>query len=270
MSLYTVRSKIARFAIIKPKMPLHQWIAKQSDKPDILLNASLYKSATSGIGTFYEDGKLTQNSGNGFGVGNIVNKPGDIQFGTPFDGTKWYDYLTGYYGLIQNGKKIDPPWNDAYVFGVKNKRIAIGKMKDGSICIVTHDSADIKAFREYAYNQGCVDLVNLDGGGSVSLYWQGKQIAKSTRTPYNAIAIWLEHESTNQGGKDIVKVKCVKRSQVYDVNGRLESGRYIDPGDICDLYPTVESATIQIKIVYPSGSTKRLAYVKDLSAFKAV
>lgn len=270
MSIYKITSPIAKFAIIKPHMPLHQWLAKQSDKPDILLNASLYKSATSGIGTFYEDGKLTQNSGNGFGVGNIVNKPGDIQFGTPFDGTKWYDYLTGYYGLIQNGKKIDPPWNDAYVFGVKNKRIAIGKMKDGSICIVTHDSADIKAFRNYAYNQGCVDLVNLDGGGSVSLYWQGKQIAKSTRTPYNAIAIWLKNKSADQGGKGIVKVKCIKRAQVYDVNGRLESGRYIDPGDICDLYMTVESATIQIKIVYPSGSTKRLAYVKDLSAFKAV
>lgn len=36
MSLYTIQSKIVRFAIIKPKMPLHQWLAKQSDKPDIL------------------------------------------------------------------------------------------------------------------------------------------------------------------------------------------------------------------------------------------
>lgn len=270
MSIYKITSKIAKFAIVHPKMPLYQWIAKQTDEPDILLNASLYKSSTSGIGTFYESGKLTQNAGNGFGVGNIVNKPGDIRFGQPFDGTQWYDYLTGYYGLIQNGKKIDPLWNDNYVFNKKNKRIAIGKMRDGSICIITHDNADIKTFRDYAYNQGCTELVNLDGGGSVSLYWQGKQISKSSRTPFNAIAIWLEHESTNQGGKGIVKVKCIKHAQVYDVNGRLESGRYIDRGDICDLYLTVESATIQIKIVYPSGSTKRLAYVKDLSAFKAV
>ena len=270
MSIYKITSKIAKFAIIHPKMPLYQWIAKQTDKPDILLNASLYKSSSSGIGTFYESGKLTQNAGNGFGVGNLINKPGDIRFGQPFDGTQWYDYLTGYYGLIQNGKKIDPPWNDNYVFNKKNKRIAIGKMRDDSICIVTHDSADIKTFRDYAYNQGCTELVNLDGGGSVSFYWQGKQIAKSSRTPYNAIAIWLEHESTDQGGKGIVEVKCTKRTPVYDVNGRLESSRYIDPGDICDLYLTVESNTIQIKIVYPSGSAKRLAYVKDLSAFKAV
>ena len=36
MSLYTIPNKVARFAIFKPRMPLHQWLAKQSDKPDIL------------------------------------------------------------------------------------------------------------------------------------------------------------------------------------------------------------------------------------------
>lgn len=266
MPIYKITSNIEKFAIIHPKMPLYQWIAKQNDKPDILLNASLYKSASSGIGTFYESGKLTQNAGNGFGVGNLINKPGNIRFGQPFDGTQWYDYLTGYYGLIQNGKKIDPPWNDAYVFGVKNKRIAIGKTRDGSICIVTHGNADIKTFRDYAYNLGCTELVNLDGGGSVSLYWQGKQISKSTRTPFNAIAIWLESKTANQGGETMT-VKCTKRTPVYDAIGRLESGRYVDPGDVCELYRTIEDGTIQIKIVYPSGASKRTAYVKDLSAF---
>ena len=36
MSIYKITSKIAKFAIIHPKMPLYQWIAKQTDKPDIL------------------------------------------------------------------------------------------------------------------------------------------------------------------------------------------------------------------------------------------
>ena len=36
MSLYTIQNKVARFAIFKPRMPLHKWLSKQSDKPDIL------------------------------------------------------------------------------------------------------------------------------------------------------------------------------------------------------------------------------------------
>ena len=36
MSIYKITSKIAKFAIIHPKMPMHQWLAKQSDKTDIL------------------------------------------------------------------------------------------------------------------------------------------------------------------------------------------------------------------------------------------
>ena len=36
MCTYKITSKIMKFAIIRPKMPLHQWLAKQSDKPDIL------------------------------------------------------------------------------------------------------------------------------------------------------------------------------------------------------------------------------------------
>ena len=36
MSIYKITSKIAKFAIIKTSMPLHQWLAKQSDKTDIL------------------------------------------------------------------------------------------------------------------------------------------------------------------------------------------------------------------------------------------
>lgn len=36
MSIYKITSPVDWFAIIKPRMPLHQWLAKQSDKPDIL------------------------------------------------------------------------------------------------------------------------------------------------------------------------------------------------------------------------------------------
>ena len=272
MSIYTITSPISRFDIIKPKMPLHQWLAKQTDKPDILLNASLYSNINTGIGTFYEAGKLTQNEGKGWGVGNIVGDLGNIQFGQPFDGPQWYDYLTGYYGLIQNGKKIDPPWADAYVFGKKNKRIAIGKNKHGQICVATGASMDIKAFRDYGYSNGLTEMVNLDGGGSVSLYWQGKQVSQSSRTPYNAIAIWLKHEDKEDDKPmaDTIKVKCLRKTLVYDAAGKVQVGRYIAAGDVCQLKLEVEPKTLEVAVQYPAGSTKRWAYTKDLGNFKAV
>ena len=269
MSIYTITSTISRFAIIKPNQPLHQWLAKQTDKPDILLNASLYTKDHNGIGTFYEAGKLTQDNGSGYGVGNIVGALDDVRFGKPFDGTAWYDYLTGYYGLIQQGKKIDPPWNDAYVFGKKNKRIAIGKDKQGHICVATASGMDIKEFRDYGYSNGLTEMVNLDGGGSVSLYWNGQQVSKSSRTPYNAIAIWLDKED-DKPMAGYTQVRCTRKTLVYDSNGRVQNGRYIASGDICQLSLDIDGRTVQAAIQYPAGNTKRWAYVKDLTNFRTV
>ena len=48
--IYPIDRPIRRFAVIRPGMPLHQWLARQQDKPDILFNASLYKSVRQGIG----------------------------------------------------------------------------------------------------------------------------------------------------------------------------------------------------------------------------
>ena len=36
MPIYKITSEITKFSIIHPKMSLYQWIAKQTDKPDIL------------------------------------------------------------------------------------------------------------------------------------------------------------------------------------------------------------------------------------------
>ena len=149
--IYPIPRPIRRFAVIRPGVPLHQWLARQQDKPDILFNASLYKSVRQGIGTFYENGRLTQNAGSGWGFGSLQGRPGEVAFGTPFDGTAWQDYLTGYYGLIRQGEKCDPPWSDRYVFEKKHRRIAFGRLADGRLCVVTHPGADIAAFRDYGW-----------------------------------------------------------------------------------------------------------------------
>lgn len=269
MSLYKIPRKIKKFEIFRPNMTLKNWYAKQTDKPDILFNASLYKSVSTPVGTIWDENNLVNNAGSGFGFGTVDKKT--VYFGKPWD-KQWADYLTGYYGLVQNSKAIDPPWKDAYVFDKALSRIAFGQLKDGTLAVFCEDGKTIKSFAADGVKQGFENLCNLDGGGSRALLWMGKWVYTSTRTPYNAIAIWLEDDArspsvtTSNEKIDGLQVKCTKKTQVYNKNGILEIGRSIDAGDICVINETITS-NLLIQIEYPVSSGTRTAYIKNLANF---
>lgn len=266
MTIYKITRKIKRIEIFSPDTPLKDWLPKQKDKPDILFNASLYTSKYQPCGTIWNNGKLINDQGKGFGFGTTTGK--DILFGFPYD-KKWYDYITGYYGIVQEGKAIDPAWTDKYVFNKKLTRIAFGQLSSGEFAVCVADGKTIKQFAKEGAAAGFKSLCNLDGGGSRALYWCGKWIYKSTRRPYNAVAIWLEPEEIIKVN-GTMNVKCIKKCNVYNTNGALEVGRFIAVGDVCQLYTSVEKGTLQIKIIYPSGGKQRVAYIKDLTAFKII
>lgn len=267
MSVYKIPRKIKKFEIFQPNMSLKNWYAKQTNKPDILFNASLYTSANKPIGTIWDNGKLVNDAGSGFGFGTTDNKT--IEFGKPWD-KQWKDYLTGYYGIVQNGQAVDPTWKDSYVFDKALSRIAFGQMKDGSYAVFCEDGKTIKTFAADGAKQGFVNLCNLDGGGSRALLWLGKWVYTSTRTPYNAIAIWLEDDEkttvSTSAKVDGFQAKCVQKSLVYNKNGKVEIGRSIDVGDVCVINNTV-LPNLLIEIEYPTSSGIRTAYIKNLTNF---
>ena len=272
MSVYKIPRKIKRFEIFRPKTTLKKWYNQQTDKPDILFNASLYTGTYKPCGTIWNDGVLVSNQGKGFGFGTVDKQT--VEFGQPWD-KQWYDYLTGYYGLVQDGKAIDPPWKDAYVFDKALSRIAFGQLKDGTLAVFCEDGKTIKTFAANGVKQGFQSLCNLDGGGSRALLWLGKWVYTSSRTPYNAIAIWLEDdEKTTSYNETVIndidvdgfKVKCIKRSIVYNKNGKVEVGRSISVGDICVIEPTMTS-NLLIQITYPTSNGARTAYIKSLANF---
>lgn len=267
MAVYKITRKIKRFEIFQPKTTLKKWYNAQSDKPDILFNASLYTSTNKPCGTIYDNGVLVSNQGKGFGFGTLSDRS-TVVFGGPWDNT-WYDYLTGYYGLVQSGQVIDPPWTDKYVFDCALSRIAFGQLNDGNYAIFCEDGKTIKTFAKDGANYGFKHLCNLDGGGSRALLWLGKWIYTSSRTPYNAIAIWLEEETAPKVEGDYLNIKCIKKTQVYNASGTLESGRYITAGDVCSLGTTV-SGNLLIEIIYPTSSGNRKAYIKNLTNFIVV
>lgn len=268
MSVYKIPRKIKRFEIFQPKTTLKKWYANQTDKPDILFNASLYTSTSKPCGTIWNDGVMVSDQGNGFGFGTIDKKT--VEFGSPYN-KKWYDYLTGYYGLVQNGKSIDPPWTDTYVFNKALTRIAFGQMKDGTLAIFCEDNKTIKTFSADAVRQGFQQLCNLDGGGSRALLWMGKWIYTSSRTPYNAIAIWLEDEPKVEVElkENEMRVICKKKTSTYNAKGSIEIGRSIAVKDECIIQKDIKNGLL-IEISYPTSSGMRTAFIKNLENFSEI
>lgn len=179
-----------RAEIVRPGVNLTVWAAQHL--PYAVCNACLYDRARVPIGTIIEGGKIIHDSGNGFGCG-VTWQSGELRFGSPWD-LPWKSFLTGYNSPVQDGRYVAPTWRDSYVFDCRLSRIGIGQ-KAGRLYIVTDDLATLKEFAEHAIAQGFETLINLDGGGSRHLWYDGKTIYSSPRTPYNAIAFYKNTSS---------------------------------------------------------------------------
>ena len=223
MSTYILPRKIKRFEIFRPGMPLKTWLDKQTDKPDIVLNCSLYHANGKPIGTIIDDGKMVNNAGGGFGFG--TDDGASVGFGGPW-AKAWKDYVTGYYGIVQQGKAVSKPWSDGYVFDQKLSRIAFGQLKDGRYAVFTANGVNIDQLAVQGVQSGFESLCNLDGGGSRALYWLGQWVHISTRTPYNAIAIWLEPDTKEEKPMSKPFKVCLDAGHYGNYNAGAVKGYY--------------------------------------------
>ena len=190
MQLFNVTG--LRAEIVRPGKNLTAWAAEH--QPFAVCNASLYTAAREPIGTIIEDGAMVHNDGNGFGCGVSV-RGGCLGFGMPW-GQAWTDYITGYNAPVQQGKYVAPAFADSYVFGCRLARIGVGRAA-GKTLIVTDDYVTLQEFAQHAIAAGFDTLVNLDGGGSRHLFYDGKTVYTSGRIPYNAIAFYATEGPEN-------------------------------------------------------------------------
>ena len=223
MSTYILPRNIGRFEIFRPGMPLKTWLDRQTDKPDILLNCSLYHSNGKPIGTIIADGKMVNNAGGGFGFGTADGA--SVGFGGPW-AKAWKDYVTGYYGIVQQGKAVSKPWADGYVFDQKLSRIAFGQLKDGRYAVFTANGVNIDQLAVQGVQAGFESLCNLDGGGSRALYWLGQWVHISNRTPYNAIAIWLDPDTKAEKPMSKPFKVCLDAGHYGNYNAGAVKGYY--------------------------------------------
>lgn len=189
LAVSAAADEIARVEIVQlGGKTMGQWYAAQVDKPDMMINGSLWDERGA-IGTIWQDGKLVRNEGTGFGFG--VNESGGCGMGDPW-AVKWRDYITGYPGLVKAGKAL-PDSVDSYVMNSKTKRSAVA-VAGKRLYFITADNMTVAALRNALVSFGVYSAINLDGGGSSRLFVNGKALNRPTddrRCP-NAIAVWLK------------------------------------------------------------------------------
>lgn len=113
---------------------------------------------------------------------------------------------------------------------------------------------------------GCVQAINLDGGGS-------SQVADHTGAYHTGryvpgfICIWLKPGKHKED--ETMEVIATQKISTYDAKGNKESGRYIAKGDACTITRTITDALL-VEVEYPISKGKRTAYVKSLDGFRVV
>lgn len=149
-------------------------------------------------------------------------------------------------------------------------RTAIGYTEQGELVLYVVTDTECYAAKKTAkqlaekmLSLGCVQAINLDGGGS-------SQIADKTgaytagRPVPGFIAVWLKETE-----EDTMTVRATKKICTLDAKGNKECGRYIAKGDICEVTKTITDALL-VEIEYPVSGGRRTAYVRSLEGLARV
>jgi len=83
---------------------------------------------------------------------------------------------------------LEPGFQEVRFTTAVTPRTALGKLADRKLVIVSSGAASIQQMRELMLQLGCVEAVNLDGGGSTALAYQGQII----RTPGRELTSTLQ------------------------------------------------------------------------------
>ena len=253
----------ARFEIV-PLNGKTQALFQTLRAPAAQINGSLFHNASSPIGTVIYDGVLAHDAGSGYGFG--VGRDGP-DFGGPWS-KAWRGYVSGYPGLIQNGRRMAQSISDPKVFNTPTRRSAVARKGERIFFIASAGNLTLNAFADRLLALGMTEAVNLDGGGSSQLYAGGKCLNRPTdnRKIANVIAVW-EGDGAETQNKEDVKLRAIatKKQPVYTASGAVEPGRYIDKGDACEVGSITQN--LLISVTYPTGSGPRKAYVRSLEGF---
>ncbi len=108
--------------------------------------------------------------------------------------------LSGAPDLVTNGKistaKLPPGFTDSRFTTVSAYRTAIGVKKDGLLLLVSAKNVRISELKEIMLKLGCVNAINLDGGASSGMYYDGKVITMPGRKLATLLYVYRDNPIT--------------------------------------------------------------------------
>ncbi len=171
-------------------------------------------------------------------------------------------YLAPYSYAVVDGEVRDGLRDNA-----KRGRMLLGITPD-SLVVLGFDDGDASRCSTAVAGQamqkrGCTFAMNLDGGASVQ--WAGRfGGCKGQRKVPAFLCVYLKKSEPET---EDVKLRAIatKKQSVYTASGAVESGRYIDKNDACEVGSITQN--LLIPVTYPTGSGPRKAYVRSLEGF---
>ena len=96
--------------------------------------------------------------------------------------------------LVQDGAaytQLDSGFTEARFTTAITPRTAVGSTADGKLLLVNVKAASIQQMRELMLRLGCVDAINLDGGASTAMYYQGQVLATPGRNLTSTLQVFV-------------------------------------------------------------------------------
>ncbi len=96
--------------------------------------------------------------------------------------------------LVQDGVKytqLDPNFSEARFTTMVTPRTAVGSTADGKLLLVNVKAANMNQMRDLMLALGCVDAINLDGGASTAMYYDGKVLASPGRNLTSTLQVFV-------------------------------------------------------------------------------
>lgn len=167
--------------------------AKKFPEVDFIINGGFWYPYSSSIFTYISNGIVrSDDTKHKYGLSVIGHK--ELSYGVKIAGEE--NFISGYPVLIKNGEIADNYKETPEIDGWK-ARMALGHTHlCTSVVICAVDAsvgATLRGMRQIMSYLDCYSAINLDGGGSTSLYSKGKCLNKQTdqRSVNNVIMIRL-------------------------------------------------------------------------------
>lgn len=163
---------------------------------DYIINAGLYKMKTfKPENHLVVGGKVLSKSLGKTGM-SFKQTPDGVKIVLSYDNqVNFPDHVSGYPMLIASGKI--QPFTTPVGLGGNRPRSVIGLTKDAFV-MATFSGCSLQYVAQYMLQQGCVAVINLDGGDSTQADFDGDRVLSPTdRRVHNYVCVWLKKQTVS-------------------------------------------------------------------------